>query len=149
MNYVLLNLTFEATQEDIDKAFNAHLAKYNADSNNPLYGKDYLSELREAYAVLSSSNQLRPQYDNEYQLYKQSNLVNYEFENKQLEMSIKKIRTKLYGTSKTKKTLNVITLSFLILWMLVFIVLCIFDVIPLSDWLNFENNDNYYGPSDF
>lgn len=147
--YVLLNLTFEATQEDIDKAFNAHLAKYNADSNNPLYGKDYLSELREAYAVLSSSNQLRPQYDNEYQLYKQSNLVNYEFENKQLEMSIKKIRTKLYGTSKTKKTLNVITLSFLILWMLVFIVLCIFDVIPLSDWLNFENNDNYYGPSDF
>lgn len=147
--YVLLNLTFEATQEDIDKAFNAHLAKYNADSSNPLYGKDYLSELREAYAVLSSSNQLRPQYDNEYQLYKQSNLVNYEFENKQLEMSIQKIRTKLYGTSKTKKTLNVITLSFLILWMLVFIALCIFDVIPLSDWLNFENNDNYYGPSDF
>lgn len=147
--YVLLNLTFEATQEDIDKAFNAHLAKYNADSNNPLYGKDYLSELREAYAVLSSSNQLRPQYDNEYQLYKQSNLVNYEFENKQLEMSIQKIRTKLYGTSKTKKTLNVITLSFLILWMLVFIALCIFDVIPLSDWLNFENDDNYYGPSDF
>ncbi|MBR4571954.1 MAG: DnaJ domain-containing protein [Prevotella sp.] len=131
--YVLLDLKRDADKNEIEMAFNSAMSKYNSANGNPLYGKRYYNEIQEAYAVLSSSNQLRPEYDKEYDIYKSSNNINYEFANKQLENEIKQIRSRLYGyknKNENKMKINIVYLSLIIFLFATFVVLKIMGIIP-------------------
>lgn len=141
--YVILDISINATQEEIDKSFNSCIAKYNADSTNAMYDNEYFSNVREAYLILSSSKQLRPQYDKEYKKYKIDNNVNYQFHDKLLEEHILKIREKLSTVNgrKTKKHINVIILSFLLYFIIAFIVLCSVNIIRLPKWHGTDTYD--------
>jgi hypothetical protein len=131
--YVLLDLKRDADKNEIEMAFNSAMSKYNSANGNPLYGKRYYNEIQEAYAVLSSSNQLRPEYDEEYDRYKSTNEVSYEFANKQLEREIDLIRSRLYGYKKSNensKKINTVYMSFILLLLSIFVALRIAGVIP-------------------
>ena len=130
--YVVLDLKKESDKDEIEKAFNSAMAKYNSADGNPLYGKQFYYEIQEAYAVLGSTNQLRPEYDKEYEAYKASNSTSYSYSNKQLENEILNIRNKLYKVKSKGRslTINIIIVSFVILIVVGFIVLRLAEVIP-------------------
>ena len=130
--YVVLDLKKDADIDEIEKAFNSAMAKYNSANGNPLYGKQFYYEIQEAYAVLGSTNQLRPEYDKEYEAYKSSNCASYSYSNKQLENEILNIRNKLYKVKSKGRslTINIIIVSFVILIVVGFIVLRLAEVIP-------------------
>ena len=120
--YVILDLRTDATKDDIDRAFNSAMAKYNSATDNPLY---------EAYAILSSTNQLRPEYDKEYELYKSDASATYHCKNKQLDNAIMNIRHRLYGDElvQKKRKINIIIVSFVILLIAAFTTLRLTGVI--------------------
>ncbi|MBR5061422.1 MAG: DnaJ domain-containing protein [Prevotella sp.] len=123
--YVILDLKKEATKDEIDKAFNSAVAKHNSSERNSLYGKEYYCEIQEAFAVLNSTNQLRPEYDKEYERYKNSNDIKYSYINKLLEKEINNIRSKIYNKKPRYKNINVniVFFSFIILSISAFIYL--------------------------
>lgn len=130
--YVILDLRTDATKDDIDRAFNSAMAKYNSATDNPLYGKQFYNEVQEAYAILSSTNQLRPEYDKEYELYKSEASVTYHCKNKQLDNAIMNIRHRLNGDKpvQKKRKINIIIVSFIILLIAAFTTLRLTGVIP-------------------
>ena len=93
-----------------------------------LYGKPYYNKIQEAYAVLSSRNQLKPEYDIEYEKYKSSQTGNYEFENKQLENEIELIRNSLSEHKSIRW--NIVIVSLLIMLACSYSCLRIANVIP-------------------
>ena len=131
--YVILNLNRGATETEIDKAFNLAIAKYNFANGNPLYGTSYYTSVQEAYAVLSSTNQLRPEYDKEYERYKLGGSTNYSYSNIQLENEIRNIRHRLYGMGDGYKGAFMIYLitSIAVLLIIAIVILFLTDVIPL------------------
>lgn len=130
--YVVLDLKKDANKEEIEKAFNSAMAKYNSADGNPLYGKPFYYEIQEAYAVLGSINQLRPEYDKEYEAYKASNSTSYSYSNKQLENEILNIRNKLYKIKSkgSNRTINIIVVSFVLFFVIAFVLLRLTEVIP-------------------
>lgn len=130
--YVILDLRTDATKDDIDRAFNSAMAKYNSATDNPLYGKQFYNEVQEAYAILSSTNQLRPEYDKEYELYKSEASVTYHCKNKQLDNAIMNIRHRLNGDKpvQKKRKINIIIVSFIILLIAAFTTLRLTGVFP-------------------
>lgn len=130
--YVALDLKKDANKEEIEKAFNSAMAKYNSADGNPLYGKPFYYEIQEAYAVLGSINQLRPEYDKEYEAYKASNSTSYSYSNKQLENEILNIRNKLYKIKSkgSNRTINIIVVSFVLFFVTAFVLLRLAEVIP-------------------
>ena len=130
--YVALDLKKDANKEEIEKAFNSAMAKYNSADGNPLYGKPFYYEIQEAYAVLGSINQLRPEYDKEYEAYKASNSTSYSYSNKQLENEILNIRNKLYKIKSkgSNRTINIIVVSFVLFFVIAFVLLRLTEVIP-------------------
>lgn len=130
--YVVLDLKKDANKEEIEKAFNSAMAKYNSADGNPLYGKPFYYEIQEAYAVLGSINQLRPEYDKEYEAYKASNSTSYSYSNKQLENEILYIRNKLYKIKSkgSNRAINIIVVSFIIFFVITFVLLRLTEVIP-------------------
>lgn len=131
--YMLLDLKRNANKNEIEMAFNSAMSKHNYANGNSLYGKQFYNEIQEAYAVLSSANQLRPEYDEEYDRYKSTNEVSYEFANKQLEREIDLIRSRLYGYKKSNensKKINTVYMSFILLLLSIFVALRIAGVIP-------------------
>ena len=153
--YVALNLKKESNKDEIEKAFNSAMAKYNSADDNPLHGRQFYFEIQEAYAVLGSTNQLRPQYDKEYKAYKDSNNPSYSYSNKQLENEIFNIRKKLYKVKSEKKhrNINLIIVSFILFLLATFVVLRQYEIIPPLYENNHyhyrpnENNHNHYRPS--
>ena len=129
--YVILDLRTDATKDDIDRAFNAAMAKHNSAAGNPLYGKQFYNEVQEAYAILSSTNQLRLDYDKEYESYKSEASVTYHYKNKQLDNAIMNIRHRLNGDKpvQKKRKINIIIVSFVILLIAAFTTLRLTGVI--------------------
>ncbi len=129
--YVILDLRTDATKDDIDRAFNAAMAKHNSAAGNPLYGKQFYNEVQEAYAILSSTNQLRLDYDKEYESYKSEASVTYHCKNKQLDNAIMNIRHRLNGDKpvQKKRKINIIIVSFVILLIAAFTTLRLIGVI--------------------
>lgn len=129
--YVILDLKTDATKDEIDMAFNAAMAKHNSAAGNPLYGKQFYNEVQEAYAILSSTNQLRLDYDKEYESYKSEASVTYHCKNKQLDNAIMNIRHRLYGDKPVQKKIkvNIIIVSFVILLIAAFTTLRLTGVI--------------------
>ena len=130
--YVILDLKENADKSDIENAFNSAMSKYNSANGNPLYGRQYYNNIQEAYAILSSSNKLRPAYDKEYDNYKSGNAINYIYIDKHLENEIRKIRTMLYKSKNNKRELNIniVLFSFFILLITTYVVLMLTDVLP-------------------
>ena len=130
--YVILDLKENADKSDIENAFNSAMSKYNSANGNPLYGRQYYNNIQEAYAILSSSNKLRPAYDKEYDNYKSGNAINYIYIDKHLENEIKKIRTMLYKSKNNKRELNIniVLFSFFILLITTYVVLMLTNVLP-------------------
>ena len=86
--YLILNIPFNASHEEIDIAY------YKAISNS--FSKQNKLNIQEAYRILSSETILRPLYDKEYSLYYQSqNFQNYKIQNKKLEADITFIKDEL------------------------------------------------------
>ena len=144
--YVVLNLKKEADINEIEKAFNSAIAKYNSANGNSLYGKQFYYEIQEAYAVLGSTNQLRPEYDKEYEAYKSSNCASYSYSNKQLENEILNIRNKLYKvkSGNSSRKINIIIVSFILFLVVVFIILSLFEIVPQL-WEGHNNLDGSKG----
>ena len=130
--YVVLDLKKDADRNEIEKAFNTAMARYNSIDGNPLFGKQYYNEVQEAYAILSSSNQLRPEYDIEYAKYKSRNCASYSYSNKQLENEILNIRNKLYKVKSKGRSfnMNIIVVSFVLLIVMCFVVLRLTEIVP-------------------
>lgn len=119
--YVTLDLNRDATKDDVDRAFNSIIASLNSSSNNPLKSYRFINEIQEAYAVLGSINQLRPEYDIEYEAYNNGKSTVYSYSNKKLEKEILIIRNRLHRTSfeRTKR-----------FWQ--YVVFCIIGLIIIS-----------------
>ena len=77
--YLLLDINRGASEMDIDIAFNKAIAKYNSRTDAKLYNEVYKRNIQEAYRVLSSTNRLKPEYDKEFDAYRKSNMINYQF----------------------------------------------------------------------
>lgn len=77
--YLLLDINRDASEMDIDIAFNKAMAKYNSRTDAKLYNEVYKRNIQEAYRVLSSTNRLKPEYDKEFDAYRKSNMINYQF----------------------------------------------------------------------
>lgn len=77
--YLLLDINRGASEMDIDIAFNKAMAKYNSRTDAKLYNEVYKRNIQEAYRVLSSTNRLKPEYDKEFDAYRKSNMINYQF----------------------------------------------------------------------
>ena len=147
--YVVLDLRKDADIITIERAFNSAISKYNSANGNPLYGKQFYKKIQEAYAVLGSTNQLRPEYDIEYDSYKASNSTTYCFINKQLESEIVDIRNTLSGYKKDYGSklpkVNVVIFSLLLLLLTTFAILRLVEVIPpLWESRNHYNTNKFY-----
>lgn len=77
--YLLLDINRGASEMDIDIAFNKAIAKYNSRTDAKLYNEVYKRNIQEAYRVLSSTNRLKSEYDKEFDAYRKSNMINYQF----------------------------------------------------------------------
>ena len=82
--YLLLDIDRSASEEDIDKAFNKAMTKYNSGIDYSLYGEIYKHNIQEAYRVLSSINRLKPEYDREFDAYRTSNMPEYQYSDEKM-----------------------------------------------------------------
>lgn len=82
--YLLLDIDRSASEEDIDKAFNKAMTKYNSGIDYSLYGEIYKHNIQEAYRVLSSINRLKPEYDREFDAYCTSNMPEYQYSDEKM-----------------------------------------------------------------
>ena len=150
--YVVLDLKRDANKDEIEKAFYSAMAKYNFAAGNPLYGEQFYYEIQEAYAVLGSINQLRPEYDKEYEAYKVNTDTVYSYSNKQLENEILNIRNKLYK-AKSKgnyRTINIIIVSFVLFFVIaLFVLRSIVTISSLYEENNTYSEDTQWPVGDF
>lgn len=126
--YLLLDINREASEVDIDNAFNKAMAKYNSGMDSKLYNEVYKRNIQEAYRVLSSTNRLRPEYDKEFDAYRESNTMEYHFSDVNTQKDIAIIQGELYGANSSVKhskkkvmTYNIILVALLSVVVLAFI----------------------------
>lgn len=123
--YFILDITTNATEEEVTNAFNKIVAKYHSSIDTKIYGKDFLPNAQEAYRVLSSTNRLRPEYDKEYVAFQASKEGNWKYKNENLRNDIAAIQANLFGDYKEKssmhkkvRTKNLMIIAFICYWML-------------------------------
>lgn len=101
--YLLLDIDRTASEEDIDKAFNKAMTKYNSGIDYSLYGETYKQNIQEAYRVLSSTNRLKPEYDREFEVYRTSNMPEYQYSDERTKRDIMLVQKELGGTLLASK----------------------------------------------
>ncbi len=145
--YLLLDIGKNASEEDIDKAFNKAMAKYNSGVDGKLYGEVYRCNIQEAYRVLSSTNRLRPEYDKEFDVYRASNASNYQYSDEGTKNDIVLIQKEFYGEGiqepdkKSVKQYNSIVRGVYIFFVLVIIASAILFV-PFKKHSNRHDGDS-------
>lgn len=115
--YLLLDIDRNASEEDIDKAFNKAMAKYNSGIDDGLHGNVYKRNIQEAYRVLRSTNRLRPEYDREFDAYRTSNMAEYHYFDERTMRDIIMVQKELSGeilngSMKIVKTYNSVVRGF-------------------------------------
>ena len=96
--YLLLDINRDASEMDIDIAFNKAMAKYNSRTDAKLYNEVYKRNIQEAYRVLSSTNRLKPEYDREFDAYRASNDSEYLYSDERTKRDIMLVQKELGGT---------------------------------------------------
>ena len=105
--------------------------------------------MNEAYRVLSSTNNIKPEYDKEYALYKATNDRTYNFSNPQIEKDILYIRESMTPQQKSHKR-NIHVNNAIFLSILIFIALLLFigTVYWSNSYSNYYSNIVDYGTVD-
>ena len=101
--YLLLDINRDASEMDIDIAFNKAMAKYNSRTDAKLYDEVYKRNIQEAYRVLSSTNRLKPEYDREFDAYRASNDSEYLYSDERTKRDIMLVQKELGGTLLASK----------------------------------------------
>lgn len=101
--YLLLDINRDASEMDIDIAFNKAMAKYNSRTDAKLYNEVYKRNIQEAYRVLSSTNRLKPEYDKEFDAYRASNDSEYLYSDERTKRDIMLVQKELRGTLLASK----------------------------------------------
>ena len=101
--YLLLDINRDASEMDIDIAFNKAMAKYNSRTDAKLYNEVYRRNIQEAYRVLSSTNRLKPEYDKEFDAYRASNDSEYLYSDERTKRDIMLVQKELRGTLLASK----------------------------------------------
>lgn len=101
--YLLLDINRDASEMDIDIAFNKAMAKYNSRTDAKLYNEVYKRNIQEAYRVLSSTNRLKSEYDKEFDAYRASNDSEYLYSDERTKRDIMLVQKELRGTLLASK----------------------------------------------
>lgn len=101
--YLLLDINRDASEMDIDIAFNKAMAKYNSRTDAKLYNEVYKRNIQEAYRVLSSTNRLKPEYDREFDAYRASNDSEYLYSDERTKRDIMLVQKEFGGTLLASK----------------------------------------------
>ena len=101
--YLLVDINRDASEMDIDIAFNKAMAKYNSRTDAKLYNEVYKRNIQEAYRVLSSTNRLKPEYDREFDAYRASNDSEYLYSDERTKRDIMLVQKELGGTLLASK----------------------------------------------
>ena len=101
--YLLLDINRDASEMDIDIAFNKAMAKYNSRTDAKLYNEVYKRNIQEAYRVISSTNRLKPEYDREFDAYRASNDSEYLYSDERTKRDIMLVQKELGGTLLASK----------------------------------------------
>ena len=101
--YLILDIKSDAADDCIDRAFNKAMAKYNVNRGSKMFSKQYVYDLQEAYRVLSSTERLKPEYDEEYQLYLKADKQVYEYTNNNINRDIKTIQDEIQQQNNVKQ----------------------------------------------
>lgn len=105
--YLILDIKSDAADDCVDRAFNKAMAKYNANRGSKMFSKQYVYDLQEAYRVLSSTERLKPEYDEEYQLYLKADKQVYEYTNINTCRDIKTIQDEIHHNNvKSNKVID-------------------------------------------
>lgn len=114
-----------------------------------MYSQQFINDVNEAYRVLSSTNNIKPEYDKEYALYKATNDRTYNFSNPQIEKDILYIRESMTPQQKSHKRNNHVN-NAIFLSILIFIALLLFigTVYWSTSYSNYYSNIVDYGTVD-
>lgn len=139
--YLLLDANRNASEEDLYNAFNKAMAKYHLGIDSDLYNETYKRNIQEAYCVLSSTNRLRPEYDKEFEEYRKSNSMDYQFSDVNTQKDIMFIQRELLGkynsvnySTRKSKTYNAILVAFLSVLTLTFISVLLYFCLHSSQY---------------
>lgn len=146
--YLLLDIDKGSSAEDVDKAFNRAMAKYNSGIDGDLYNEAYKRNVQEAYRVLSSVNRLRPEYDKEFEAYRASNMPEYQYSDEKTKNDIMLIQKELYGVellynNNKRKTYNSVVRGLFVFLILLVIASAIL-FIPTKEESSQHNSSYHY-----
>lgn len=146
--YLILDIKSDASDDCIDRAFNKAMARYNVNSESKKFRKQYVYDLQEAYRVLSSTERLKPEYDEEYLLYLKSDKQVYEYTNINTRRDIKIIQDEiLHNNVKPNKVLNyLLKKNVMVLTISIFLIglLATYVFIKVEDY---QSDTSYYIPT--
>ena len=129
--YLLLDIDKGVSAEDVDKAFNRAMAKYNSGIDGDLYNEAYKRNVQEAYRVLSSVNRLRPEYDKEFEAYRASNMPKYQYSDERTKNDIMLIQKELYGVEPQYSNSKRKTYNSVVRGLFVFLILLVIAAVIL------------------
>lgn len=125
--YSILNVPINATQTEINIAYNSKMSFFSQSTNLNIFNKKEFGYVQEAYKILSTTR-LKNLYDLEYSSPQRENaLEGVAIQNKELEDSILNIRRELSFNDKSKRTESFNKTFFfvvVIITSIVFIVKC-------------------------
>lgn len=136
--YLLLDIDRTASEEDIDKAFNKAMTKYNSGIDYSLYGETYKHNIQEAYRVLSSTNRLKPEYDREFDVYRTSNMPEYQYSDEKTKNDIVLVQKEFWDGKiqnkriKKRETYNSVVRG-IYLFLLLLIIAAIVLFVPFKE----------------
>ena len=142
--YLLLDIDKSASGEDIDKAYNKAMVKYNSGMDSGLYNENYKRNVQEAYRVLSSVNRLRPEYDKEFDAYCASSTPDYQYSDKKTKNDIISIQKELYGVeqqnsnAKRRSQYNSVVRGICVFLILLVIAVAIILFVPVKEQSNHQ-----------
>lgn len=146
--YLILDIKSDASDDGIDRAFNKAMARYNLNRGSNIFSKQYIFNLQEAYRVLSSTERLKPEYDEEYKLYRKSDKQVYEYTNINTCRDIKTIQDEIHHNNvKNNKVIDyLLKKNAMVLSIFIFLIglLATYVFIKVEEY---QSDSSYYTPT--